>query len=103
MRQQPAFNLPFVGCLGDGEKVEVLGVFKYPFGEVGARRRQDALEVGQRLPFPLMQSALDLEDENVSAPTVLDRCPEVPLPQNRILELVEEDAEMTPRQKCHKL
>jgi hypothetical protein len=35
MKQQAAFDLPFLGGLGDGEEVEVIGVFENLLCQVG--------------------------------------------------------------------
>ena len=78
MDEQAPLNLPFVGVFGHGQKVEVVRVFQNLLGQIGAGRGERALEVGQRLPFPLVQGALDLEDQDISAPAVFDRGAEIP-------------------------
>ena len=103
MDQEAPFYLPLFGGGGDGEEVEVVGIFENLFGKVGARRRQRPLEVGDRLPFPLVQLAFYLQGENIPAPAELDRRPQVPFPQLPVFNLVQQYPEMAPRQKCHKL
>jgi hypothetical protein len=69
-----------MSLLGYGQEVEVLGVFQNLFREVGVGGWQSPVEVGQRLPFPFMQSTLNLQHHHVPAPAILDGGPEVPLP-----------------------
>ena len=103
MHQQAPLNLPFVRVFGHGQEIEVVRVFQNLFSQIGAGRGKCALKIGQRLPFPLMQGALDLEDQDISAPAVFDRSAEIPLSFDRGFQPVEQDHMMTPGQLCSKL
>ena len=50
-----------------------------------------------------MQTVLYLENQDIAAPAVFDRRPEIPFPQRRVFELIEKNPEVAPGQKCHKL
>lgn len=61
------------------------------------------MEVGQRLPFPFMKPTLDLKHHDVSAPPILQGSPEIPLPQNAVLQPIQENHMMAPWQWCSNL
>jgi hypothetical protein len=46
MDQETALDLPLVRFAGDGQKIEVVGVFQNLFGQIGVRRRQRPLKIG---------------------------------------------------------
>jgi hypothetical protein len=66
--QQPPFDLPLPGRGRHGQKIKVVGVLEDLLRHVRVRGRQRTREVGERLPFPLMQTALDLQDQDIRAP-----------------------------------
>jgi len=103
MDQQTTLDLPLVRLTGDGQKIEVVRIFQDLFGQIGVRRREGPLKVGDCLPFPLAKPTLNLKHQDVPAPAVLDGGTEVPLPLLPVLELVEQHPQMPPGQKCHKL
>ncbi len=98
MNQKSTFDLPFVSSLSDREEIEVVRIFEDLLGEIGVGRRQGSLEVRERLPFPLLKSALDLKHQDVSAPAMLQCCAEIPRAVFRILQTIQEHHVVTPRQ-----
>ena len=56
MGQQPPFDLPLLGRGRHIEKVEIVGVLEDLLGPVRVRRRQRTWEVGEGLPFSLVQT-----------------------------------------------
>ena len=44
--KQTLFEVAFVRVVADREEIEIVGVFERLFGEIGLRRRQRALKVG---------------------------------------------------------
>ena len=97
MDQQAPLNLSFVRVFGHGQKIEVVRVFQNLLGQIGAGRGKRALEIGQRLPFPLMQPTGNLEDENIPAPAVFERGAEIPFTCGTVLDPVEQRAYCGPR------
>ncbi|MCW3062242.1 MAG: hypothetical protein JWQ02_4063 [Capsulimonas sp.] len=69
---QPLLDLPLGGALRDGEEVEIVGIFEQLPGKVGLRGRQRPFEIGDCLSLPLIEPALDLMNENVTAPSMLN-------------------------------
>ena len=63
MDQEAALDLPVLRLAGVGEEIKVVRVSQDLLGQVGVRGRKRGLEVevGDRLPFPLAKSALDLK------------------------------------------
>jgi len=61
MDQEAALDLPLLRLAGVGEEIKVVRVSQDLLGQVGVRGRKRGLEVGDRLPFPLAKSALDLK------------------------------------------
>lgn len=89
VRDERLVDLPFGGTGTEGEEVEDVRVLDRLPGEVELRGRQGLDEVhdGQVLAF--MEPALDLEDEDVPAPAVLDGFTDVILTQRRLADLIE--------------
>ena len=78
MFEQAAFQVPLVGFSAEREELKIIGVFKKLPGEVGLRRGQGAVKIGLRLSLARIEIALDLVDEDIAAPAVLDGLPDVP-------------------------
>ena len=75
MDQESPLDLPLLRRLGHGQEIEVVGVFEDLLRHIRLRRWQLALEVGQGLPFPLVQAALDLKNQDILTPAVFERGP----------------------------
>ena len=103
VQQESALDLTLARSRSQRQEVKLVGVFENLLRKVGVGRRKRPLEVGERLPLSLMQPAGDLMHGDVPAPTVLDGSAQIPLASLRIFEPVQQDPEMAPRQKCHKL
>ena len=69
---QRALDLAFLCFGGEAEKVEAVGVFEGFAGEIGLRFRESQFKIRHRLAAALPQPALDLHDENVARPIVLN-------------------------------
>ena len=63
MPEEPPFEVAFLGIVGEREEIEIVRVLKELLREVGLWRWQRRLKVRQRLPFPLVKAALDLNDK----------------------------------------
>ena len=68
-----------------------------------SRAAQITLEVGERLPFPCVELSGDHMNQDVLAPAVLQRCPEIPLPRRPVLDSVQNAYIVPPGQLCNKL
>ena len=84
-------------------KVEVVGVFEDLLRHIRVRGRQRTREVGEGLPFPLMQTALDLKDQDIPTPAVFEGGPKVPLSRGTILDPVQDPDIVAPGQFCNEL
>src|SRR5579863_9566697 len=98
MRQESSLDLPLLRSLGHAQEIEVVGVFEDLLRHIRLWRRQLSLEVGQCLPFPLVQSALDLKNQDILTPAVFERGPQVPLSGRTILDPVQNPQIVAPRQ-----
>jgi hypothetical protein len=75
---QPALPLPLAGRVGQGEEVEDVGVFEDLLGQVGLRRGQRFLEIGDRLTLAAVEIELDLMRQHGAGPTIFGRLLRVP-------------------------
>ena len=64
-------------------------------------RRQPAREVGDRAAGPLVELSVDVVDEDVAAPPLLDGGLAVPEPQLSVVEFLQQRDVMAPRQLCN--
>lgn len=87
------FLLPSILC--EGEKVEVVGIFKNLLRKVRLWWREGSREVCLGFPLSAVKAALDLMSEDVPAPPMLQRGPCVPFPLFGIFHEVK-DAEVVP-------
>ena len=101
--KQAAFQIPLVRLTAEREEVEVVRVFEKLLGEVGLRRRQGTVEVVLHLTLTRIKIGVDLVDEDIAAPPVLDGLPHVPLPFRRVLCLVQQSAIVEPGDLSSKL
>jgi len=60
--------------------------------------RVDGVEDDVRLPFPLVQTAFDLEDQDILTPAIFERGPQVPLSGGTILDPVQNPQIVPPGQ-----
>ena len=103
MHEQSPFDFSLAGSLRHRQKIKVIGIFKDLLCQVRTGRRQSTLEVGQRLPFSLVKPTLDLEDEDILAPSMFHGGFQVPLPRRPVLNPVEEPRLVAPGQLCNNL
>jgi hypothetical protein len=78
MDQEAALELSLLIVIRQRQEIEIVRIAQDLLRHVGAFRRQSALEVGDRLPFPLMDSALNHMDQDVAAPALLNCSAEIP-------------------------
>jgi len=101
--EETTFKLPLFGGRAQGQELERIWILKELPREVGVRCRQRSVKVRQRLPLPIPQLRGDVVGQHVSAPTILEGGAQIPLPALRVLEPIEQNHMMTPRQFCSKL
>ena len=89
--------------MGEGQGVEVVGIAQDLDRHLRVLGRQRLTEIGQRLPFPGMQLAFDHVAEGFTAPAFPDCHRQVPVTGLRVFDAVQQEPEMTPRQKRHTL
>lgn len=103
MRKKPPFEVAFLRLPCEGQEVEVVRVFEELLRKVGLWRREDSLEVRDGFPLALVETAFDVNDEHIAAPTVLNGALDVPEALCGVLDLVQEHAVVEPRQLCSSL
>lgn len=103
VRDEPALEVALVGLWAEAQEVEAVGVLHQVRSEVGLRSGQGPGEVGDGFPLPAVQAALDLEDEHVAAPAVLEGGPCVPLALSVVTELLEQGDIVIPGTLCKHL
>ena len=62
--EQTLFEVALMRVAADGEEIEIVWVFERLFGEIGLRRRQGALEIGDGLAFAFVQLRLNVVREH---------------------------------------
>ena len=65
-------QLSFVSILGKGEEIEIVGVLEKLLGKIRLRLWKRGPKVGGGLPLASVKAAVDLHNENVSTPAILD-------------------------------
>src|SRR5450759_1367872 len=103
MAEQAQFEFPLAERFSQREEVEDVGVFQHLFGQVGLRGWQSALEVVDGLALAFVGVTLDLKDENVATPAVLDGLAHIPEARGEVFDLLPEHHVVTPGQLCNKL
>ena len=88
----------FVSILGEREEIEVVRVLKKLAGKIRLWLWKRCLKVGHHFPLPLMQAGLDMNFEEVLAPSALDRGLGVPKTLLRSFKMVNQADVVTPRQ-----
>jgi hypothetical protein len=86
--------------LGNTEEVEQVRIAGGLLSQVGVARRHHRREIGDGLPRPSMQLTVDLQSQDVAAPSLRNRLRRVPEPHFRLAQLVEEHHVMAPGQLC---
>ena len=61
------------------------------------------LEIGERLPFPLVQPALNLQNQYILAPAILQSGPQVLFPCRAVLDPVQNSQIVASGQFCNEL
>ncbi len=100
LRHQGVLDGPLVGVFAQVEEIEEAGVLGDLLGEVGLRWGESGLEIRNRLALPGVQARPDLEGKHVPRPSMLDGFGGVPEPVRRLVEFVEEEKVVFPRQLC---
>lgn len=98
--EEARFELLLAGFGGERQKIEVVGIFGDLLRQIRLRRRKRPLEVCQGLALPPVELALDLKDENVAAPAVLDGGARVPQALVSFLDLLNQRDVLIPGQFC---
>ena len=98
MLNQPGLKLPFVGVLGEGEEIEVVGVLQQLLCKIGLGRWQGPLKIGDRFALAMKELGLNVKHQHVPAPTVFDGSLGVPEPFFSIFYLVQNRAIVKPGQ-----
>ena len=97
-RQQRAFEVAFLGVLGDCQEIELVRVLEYLLREVGFWCWQGAPEIRHRLPLAVIKPGRDLMGEHRAAPAVPERRLCIPEAGGRLLELGQHLDVLLPRQ-----
>lgn len=100
---QGLFDLPLGARGGGAQEVEQVRVLEHLRSQVGVARRQGGGEVGDCPARPLVQSRVDLHGQHVAAPALLARLAGVPESGAGVLELVQQDHVVGPRNLCSNL
>ena len=96
--EQTGFEFALVEGLFQGEEIEDVGIFQELGREVGLRRWQGALEIGDGLAVPFVGAALDLERQNIAAPAVLEGLPRIPEARGQVFHFLDENDVVRPGQ-----
>ena len=96
--EQTLFEVALMRVAVEREEIEIVGVFERLFGEIGLRRRQGALKVGDGFAFALVQLRLNVVREHRAGPAVFDGLVGIPEADGGSLQLGQEQAIMSPRQ-----
>jgi hypothetical protein len=103
MFQESSFQIALLRCRGEGQEIEVVRVLNELLGKVRLWSGKRRLEIRDRLSLPPVKAALDLHDENVPAPSVLNRLADVPETFRWVLHFVQKNAIVKPGQLCSSL
>ena len=96
--EQTLFEVTFMCVTAEREKIKIVWVFERLFGEIGLRRRQGALKVGDGFAFAFVQLRFNVVREHRARPTVFDGLVRIPEPDSGSVQLCQEQAIMSPRQ-----
>src|SRR4029077_2084726 len=56
----------------ESEEIEIVRVFDDLLRKIGLRLRESGLEIGERLSLTAVEATVDLHDEDVAAPAILN-------------------------------
>ena len=70
--EEAALPIAFMGIVSESEKIEVVRIFGDVPREVGLRRGQRAVEVGDGFPLPVQPPRFELMNHDVAAPAMLN-------------------------------
>src|SRR5690606_29685565 len=101
MVSQSEFEVTLAADVGGTDEVEQVWVAGGLLSEVGVRGWQGAGEVGDGLAGPLVEAALDVVDQDVAAPALLDGRLGVPFAQVGGVQLVQQGDVVPPWQLCN--
>jgi len=97
VREQLPFEISLLCIRRESQEVEVVRILDDLLCEVGLWWWQRGLEVRERLPLAPVKATLNLHDEDVSAPAVLDSLLDIPGPFNGSFHLIQKHAIVEPR------
>jgi len=100
---QRGLDRPLAGPFGEVEEVEDVGILDDLLRLVGVDRVEVIDEVGGGGADPAVQAGRDVVLQHLPGPRVAGVVSGVPVPQVRVVELVEQCAHVTPRQFPHRL
>jgi hypothetical protein len=81
--EQTLFEVTFMCVTAEREKIKIVWVFERLFGEIGLRRRQGALKVGDGFAFAFVQLRFNVVREHRAGPAVFDGLVRIPEPDER--------------------
>ncbi len=100
MVEQVALQIPFVGIIAKGQKIEVVRIFGNVLRQVGLWSWKGAVRVSHGLSLTMLTSGLDLMHQHVTAPSMLDGCLGIPDTILRGGQLVEHCQVLVPGDLC---
>jgi hypothetical protein len=100
MLEQTLFELALARRLAQPEKIELIGILEDLLRQIGLGSRQGAPEIRRRPALPQMQTALDLVNQDVAAPAMLDGGPGIPAARFGIGDFFEQGDLVPPGQLC---
>jgi len=78
--------------IAEREEIKIVWVFEHLFGEIGLRRRQGALKVGDGFAFAFVQLCFNVVREHRAGPAVFDGLVSIPEPDGGGVQLGQKQA-----------
>jgi len=78
VREKTLFEVALLCFRCESKEIEVVGILDELLCEIGLRLREGCLEVRQRFALPPVETAINLHDQHIPAPAILDRLLDVP-------------------------
>jgi hypothetical protein len=100
VQDQLALELAFVLFAGHGHEVKDIRVLEGLLGKIRARRRHRGREVGDGLARAFVESGLDLVDQDIAGPAIVDGGSRVPETCFGVVELLDQREVVVPGQLC---
>lgn len=77
MADQSGFKIPLVIIFAHGKKIEYIRVFERLLCQIRLGLRQGKGEIGERFAFAFIKTAFYLMHQNIPAPVMLKRVPDI--------------------------